>query len=417
MSKRIRIGILPVETAGYVEGLELGLKAIGMDVRAVSIEKHPMKYSQLAKNPKWSVWLSSITQTMNSKSVIFLTPLYLAGLTLRVWGSIWVLWRFDLIILNNGRSLLPFHVDLLLYRLKGIQIFSMLGHGSEIRPACLDCLGENTEFTKKEAKSIHNKCSSRRNYVRRVESLSHIVISTPTLSHYLRGRYVNGHLLGIPVSNPLDVIGSTPKAPDRKPSGKIKVVHIPSNPQIKGTKIITQVCSRLVAEGLIEFESKTGVPHTEALELLASSDLLVDWLYSDIYMPVLATEAAFLSKPAIVAGYAWDYLDQSKSRSSKPPVINIDPDELEETIRFYVRNPNELKALGSEAQAFVMERRDPSTVARKYVRLISNDQEFIAQVSLEPGPPQYSWGAGSSKEAINSLARISGFEHNCFKTR
>jgi hypothetical protein len=415
--RKIRIGVLPVETAGYVQGLEFGLNAIGMDVRAVSIEKHPMKYSQLAKKPKWSIWLSSITQTINSKSVIFLAPLYLAGLTLRIWGSIWVLWRFDLIILNNGRSLLPFHADLPLYRLKGIKIFSMLGHGSEIRPACLDCLGETTEFTKKDVKRILKKCSTRRNYVRRVESLSHIVISTPTLSQYLRRRYVNGHLLGIPVSNPLEAISPTPKVSDRKPPEKIKVVHIPSNPNIKGTRIITEVCSRLVAEGLIEFESKTGVSHTEALELLASSDLLVDWLYSDIYMPVLATEAAFLSKPAIVAGYAWEYLDSTSSRSTKPPVINIEPDDLEETIRFYLQNPNELKALGIRARDFVVERRNPYTVARKYARMIANDQDFIDQVSLNPGPPQYAWGAGSSKESIKSLAQSSGFSHNCFKTK
>jgi hypothetical protein len=77
--RKTRIGILPVETAGYVQGLEFALNAIGINVRAVSIEKHPMKHSQLAKNPKWSIWLSSITQTMSSKSVIFLPPLYLAN--------------------------------------------------------------------------------------------------------------------------------------------------------------------------------------------------------------------------------------------------------------------------------------------------------------------------------------------------
>jgi hypothetical protein len=353
---------------------------------------------------------------MNSKSVIFLVPLYLAGLALRIWGSIWVIWRFDLIILNNGRSLLPFHADLPLYRLKGIKIFSMLGHGSEIRPACLDCLGETTEFTRQDVKRILKKCATRRNYVRRVESLSHIVISTPTLSHYLRGRYVNGQLLGIPVSNPTEAITSEPKVLDRKPAEKIKVVHIPSSSNVKGTKIITEVCSRLVAEGLIEFELKTGVSHKEALELLASSDLLVDQLYSDVYMPVLATEAAFLSKPAIVAGYAWDFLDSTSSKSTKPPVINIEPDDLEETIRFYVKNPNELTALGARDKDFVVERRDPLTIARKYGRMISNDKEFIDEVSLYQGPPHYAWGAGSSKEALKSLAQSTGFSHSCYKT-
>jgi hypothetical protein len=413
----MRIGILPVETAGYVEGLESGLKAIGIDACAVSIDRHPMKYSQIAKNPRWSILLASVTETLNSNSSVFFPPLYLAGLALRLWGSIWVSLRFDLVILNNGRSLLPFHVDVLLYRFTGTKVISMLGHGSESRPACLDSLGETVEYTKKDVKRIHKKCFTRKNYVRRVEFLSHIVISTPTLSHYLRGSYVNGHLLGIPVKNPWNAIEPSPYKKEARSNGKIKIVHIPSDPSIKGTKIITEVCLRLVAEGLIEFESKARVTHTEALELLASSDLLVDWLYSDIYMPVLATEAAFLGKPAIVAGYAWDYLEDTTSKSTKPPVINIDPSDLEKTIRFYVKHSIELSNLGSEAQAFVMDKRTASVVASRYARLISNDREFIDQVSLNPGPPQYAWGAGSSRDAINSLARNSGFSHNCFKTK
>jgi hypothetical protein len=414
VKRKIKIGILPVETAGYVQGLEHGLKSIGFDVQAVSIDKNPANYTQIAKNPLWSKWLSSISENMNTNSLFLYPFFYLVSLSLRVFGTLWVVMRFTVLILNNGRSLLPFHLDLIVYRLFGLRIIAMMGHGSEIRPACIDSLGSTDNFSKRIRKRIYAKCASRKNYARRVENLSSLVISTPTLSHYLRRKFVNGHLLGIPVLNPLESIERETQNKGRELSGKIRIVHIPSEPILKGTAIISEVCERLVTEGLIEFETQTRITHVRALQMLSEADLLVDQLYSDLYMPVLATEAAFLEVPSIVAGYAWEFLNGTSSRKSQPPVINIDPEDLESKIRSLVSSPQEIKKIGKQARAFVTESRNPIVVARMYASLIYGDREFIEEISVTPNLKHYSWGCGSSKKAILALSRGSTKPHKCF---
>ena len=414
MKRKIKIGILPVETAGYVQGLEQGLKSIGFDAQAVSIDKNPANYTQISENPLWSKWLSSISEAMNTKGLLLYPFIYLVSLSLRVFGTLWVVMRFTVLILNNGRSLLPFHLDLIIYRLFGLRIIAMMGHGSEIRPACIDSLGSTQNFSKRSRKRIYAKCASRKNYAHRVESLSNLVISTPTLSHYLRKKFVNGHLLGIPVVNPLEFIEQETQTNRRERSGKIRIVHIPSEPILKGTTIISEVCERLVAEGLIEFETQTRVTHVKALQILSEADLLVDQLYSDLYMPVLATEAAFLEVPSIVAGYAWEFLNGTSSTRSQPPVINIDPEDLENKIRDLVSSPKEINTIGKQARAFVTESRNPIIVAKMYASVIYDDREFIEEMSVTPPLKPYTWGCGSSKEAILALRRGSTKPHKCF---
>jgi len=410
-----RIGIIPVETAGYVAGLESGLTSLGYSVRAVTIDTHPAKYGQLITNPLWAR-LECKVSDLRSLSHPFLHPvLFILSLALRTWGTLWVLQKFDHLILNNGRSLLPLHVDLLLYKARGISLIAMMGHGSEIRPACIDSLGDKRAFTTRQRRNIYKACFSRRRFVRRVESLAGIVISTPTLSHYLRRSYVNGHSLGIPVLFNFGLSSSEKTESQSGDSVRVpKVVHIPSQPNLKGTALIMELCQQLEKEGLMTFEMKSKVTHRETVELLAGADLLVDQLYSDIYMPVLATEAAFLSKPAVVAGYAWGYLEETSSRSYKPPVINVEPEELERTLRGLIRDSSKLVQIGKEAEEYVKNRRDSVSVAKRYVGLLEDRREYIIGISEDPTKPKYLFGCGSSREAISALSGKLDVRHRCF---
>ena len=410
----MRVTLLPVETAGYVSGLVAGLLEIGVNARAILIENHPAKYLQTTRNPAWARWTANLTHQKNNTGKVVSPILYLSGLALRLFGCVWVAAKSDQIILNNGRSLLPFQLDLLLYRILGIRVIAMMGHGSEIRPACIDSLGETEIYSAKEINLIHGECKKRRSFVRRVEAWSDLVISTPTISHYLRRSYVNGHLLGIPVSMPPEIsTNSDPHSYDSAPD-KLRVVHVPSAPNSKGTRVITELCLDLQSEGLIEFRVASQVTHLDAIRLLSESDLLLDQIYSDVYMPVLASEAAFLGKPSIVAGYAWHFLDSTSSRMSKPPVINILPDDLEATLRDLARNSGELQKIGLLAQKFVEGNRTPAAIAKKYVKILSDDRAYISEMKVEPGPTHYLWGCGSSRVAILSLAQVYRGKHSCF---
>ncbi len=410
----MKVTLLPVETAGYVAGLENGLLSLGVKVRAAIIERHPARYPQVTPNPQWAEWVAILTELKNNSGKSIAPVFYAFALVLRVFGSMWVAARSDHVILNNGRSLLPLQLDLLLYKAFGIRIIAMMGHGSEIRPACIDSLGETQRFFAGEIRRIHRRCKKRKAFVRRVESWSNLVISTPSISHYLSKSFVNGHLLGIPVSMPGHIEIKSSSCEGHREAKKLRVVHVPSAPNSKGTKLISDLCSALESEGLIEFRIASQVTHREALQLLSDSDVLLDQAYSDIYMPVLATEAAFLGKPAIVAGYAWDYLDNTSSRISKPPVINVLPDDLEATLRGLSIEPETLRALGEKAEKFVSAQRTPDIIAEKYLRLLSDDRAYIEEMKVNPGQPPYLWGCGSSRQAIEALARDSRGLHACF---
>jgi hypothetical protein len=413
MKGSMRVILLPVETAGFLSGLEKGLLELGVDARAVTIENHPSQYSRFTRNPEWASQIADLTNLKNRGGKPLAPLIYTLALALRLWGSVWVAVRATHIILNNGRSLLPWQLDVLLYRSLGIQVIAMMGHGSEIRPACIDSLGENQRFAKGEIRRIYRQCRNRKRFARRVERWSHLVISTPTISHYLRMPYINSHLIGIPVSLPSGI--KPPREFSAQPLARsVKVVHVPSAPGAKGTEVIMSLCLDLEAEGLIKFKAISGVTHSEAIQMLSESDLLLDQVYSDVYMPVLATEAAFLGKPSIVAGYSWDYLDCTSSRLSKPPVINVLPQEIEETLRSLVAKPSEIQEIGRLAKKFVETHRTPSVIGEKYLRLLSGDEDFLAEILVKPGPPHYIWGCGSSMSAIRSLAFGSRSQHTCF---
>lgn len=412
MSKK-RIGIIPVETAGYVAGLESGLSALGYEVRAVTIGDHVFEYGQLQENPLWARWSVKASKARSQGKSVSSFGLAVASLALRVWGTLWVLVNFDQIVLNDGRSLLPLHLDLVLYRARGIKLVAMMGHGSEIRPACIDSLGDTRTFSARERNIVHRRCFARRRFVRRVECLVHVVISTPTLSHYLQKPYVNGHLLGIPIPRQRFPENQSPLRTRDKQRLVPKVVHIPSQPLVKGSERIVELCRTLEREGLIEFEVKSGLTHFEAIALLGTCDLLIDQAYSDVYMPVLATEAAFLGKPALVAGYAWDFLDRTTSILAKPPVINVGPDEMESILRKLLSDPIRMEMIGRKAKEFVLCQRTADEVARKYEPILSLQDNYISEISEKPALAKYAWGCGSSMESINALAQA-GKLHRCF---
>ncbi|SFR95715.1 hypothetical protein SAMN04487846_1222 [Microbacterium sp. cf046] len=55
-----------------------------------------------------------------------------------------------------------------------------------------------------------------------------------------------------------------------------RVVHVPSNPLVKGTAEITPVLERLHADGVIEYVSVSGVGHAEMPAIFAGADIVVD---------------------------------------------------------------------------------------------------------------------------------------------
>lgn len=76
------------------------------------------------------------------------------------------------------------------------------------------------------------------------------------------------------------------------------IVHIPSNPRIKGTDAFTAAAKKLKEEGVADYKMITGVTHYEALKAVYEADIVVDQLVIGEY-GVLAIEAMALGKPTV----------------------------------------------------------------------------------------------------------------------
>jgi hypothetical protein len=307
----------------------------------------------------------------------------------------------------------------------GIRVIAMLGHGSEARPPCLDCLGD--ALAAEKILSLPRECKARRSFVRRVEALSHVVISTPTIGHYLTKDFLNGNDIGIPVIPPDIEDKGYSLEPDESQLEKhnssskeapLKVVHAPSNPRIKGSEIITRVLEKLERDGLIEFKLVIGQTNQQVRETLSNSDLLVDQLYSDIPLPVLASEAAFFGVPTMIGSINWPEITTNFSSDSLPPAIFIHPDNLEEELRNHAINRVKIESVSVLVRSFVSQHRNPRAIASLYEPIIlGNKRSYEGIRSIDPKQISYVSGCGSSQEAINQAKKdIHGNSRPCWNS-
>ena len=381
---------------------------LGWDARSITISHHPFSYFVGVKNPAWAALVCDAAKlAATKKSRLIKIVIYLFTLVLRAFGALWVAASFRVVVLNAGRSLLPLHLDLILYRLLGIRVIAMLGHGSEARPPCIDSLGE--ELTIEQASELSQSCKSRKRFVRRAEALSSLVISTPTIGHYLTRPFVNSNDFGIPIRSPSteELLQVSEESKHRTAFKLLRVVHAPSNPKVKGSEKIIHALTKLDLEGLIEFELIQGLPNSEVIRALRRSDLLVDQLYSDLPLPVLASEAAFLAVPTMIGSLDWGGVRKHFRNDQWSPAVYIHPDELEKELRKLIPKVNELKEIGRKARMFVKAMKSPGVVALSYEKIILGD--FLSQSEIRLFHPKqitYRAGCGSSQRAIDESRNI-----------
>ena len=132
--------IAPIEVAGYYTNLNKGLKSLGVKCDYVTFDHHPFGYGgeslspcliRLAKRCNRSKF-NQITNPLSSLCQRLAFE-FLVGL----WG-IYAIFKYDIFIFGFGRSLLRWNIDLPLLKILRKKTISVLGHGSEARPAFID---------------------------------------------------------------------------------------------------------------------------------------------------------------------------------------------------------------------------------------------------------------------------------------
>lgn len=399
-----RIVLGPLEVSGYYGNLVAGFNGIGVEARFISNIPHPFEYEEPTRNPYLARRASAAFSRFHEKNglgkVLALLDFGISS-TLLVF---WLLPKFDVFIAAWGKSYMPLNIDLILFRLAGKQIIVNLGHGSEARPPYMAPIstGKNSELGP-ELRKIYVQTKRTRAKVQFLESIAHKVVGLGTTGHFLKHPFFDFYRLGIPTRAADGV-----RLQNSKQNKNLLILHLPSKPELKGTKDIEIVMRSLAKiHSNIDFQIVTKVSHEEALAKIAKADLVIDQLWSDIPMAVVSTEAASLGVPSLIGGYAWDYWRgwaANHGNQFLPPSILIEPERMRETLEKIIEGKIDLATLSKEQEEFVQKVWNPSKVAENYLALIKG--ESPANWLIHPETINYPWGIGRSKTETLKLTKL-----------
>jgi glycosyltransferase involved in cell wall biosynthesis len=401
--RRVRILVSPVEIAGYYRNLCEGFRKLGVSYDFVTIADHPFGYAGETCNPillRIVRWLKRFQD--NPKYPFAIRAFCALPIEfLRVIWAIGIVWRYDVFIFGFGQTLVLNNLDLPLLKLMGKTVICNLGHGSEARPSYINgaYLGKDGKVEPSLAR-LSRLAKKQRKRVLRFERHASILVGAPySTTQFALKRMVNWFALGVPFDGPLD------DSPDHEPSqgikaaiekSAVKILHAPSRPTLKGTKLIIDAVDELRRKGYeIDLTLLQGRPFSDVILELAKCDFVVDQVYSDTPMATFAAEAAWFGKPAVVGGYGLDRIGMHIPDSMMPISKTCHPDFIQLAIEELIVDRDRRELLGEEARKFVCEKWSTVNVAKRYIRLIEFD--IPDHWWLEPSSVVYFEGCGQSE--------------------
>lgn len=149
-------------------------------------------------------------------------------------------------------------------------------------------------------------------------------------------------------------------------NGPLKIVHAPTNRDIKGTHHLLHAVSKLDAKfpGEVELVLVEGLSHAEALKQYAEADLVVDQLLVGWYGG-FAVEAMLLGKPVVVRIEENDlkFIQPDMARDLKHAVINTGPVGLYDTLLQCLGERDKLQSVARAGYEYALKWHAPRYVA------------------------------------------------------
>jgi hypothetical protein len=403
MPRRVFIGLS--EVAGYYGGLQRGLNEIGVKTSFIDESDHPFRYGRR----RWYARMCRLLDDLELLSGTARPPLrvlvraaavavWLAKLAYRVALFAWAVARHDVFIIGAGRSILP-GVDLPILRVLGkkvVVVFTGSDHrppylsGRTIREVGVDGFDRVLALSRETRAAV---VSAERNGRAIVALGASAQFHSRPFAHFLA--------IGIPVDLP--DVAPTPAL--RLFTGKgVRVLHCPSDPVNKGSARVRAAIASIRRRGAeIDYVELTGRPHSEILSAIAAADVVVDEVFTDTPMAVLATEAAWLGKPVVVTGYYAAEMERDLPPGLRPPTAFAHPDLLEATIERLVCDESARLELGRRAKAFVESSWPPALIARRILDLA--DGRGDPGWTYDPARLGYVHGWGIEEELLKNRLR------------
>lgn len=395
----MRVLVGPVEIAGVAKGLVKGFIENGAEAKLVLSDKHPFSYG--GSNDSWfiRVW-QAIGGRRGSTPAQYLLRKALYVALHMAWGWLILLWsifRFDGYVFLFGRTLTDARLELVLLKVLRKKIV-FINVGSDFRPPYMD--GGVFPWTNPSPniKKVMRRARRLKNKIVFIEKYADCIVSAPGSAQFHEKPFINWFSMGVPAAFENDAA----TVPDGM--GRVRILHSPSNPTVKGSDRICEVIERLIARGYpIDFFKLQGVSNQEVLNRLAHCDLVVDQLYSDLPLAVLGSEAARFGKPCVVAGYMAEGVSRYIREEDIPPSVYVLPDNLEAAVEELVCNADLREKLGLRAQSFVRQHWSCSAVAKRYLELFEG--RVRAEWWFDPARIDYVGGCGMPIDYVRFLVR------------
>lgn len=383
----------PIEIAGYFARLRIGLEAVGVRSMYVDLAEHPFLYVESPPANR----ITRLARLSARRGHAGPRPVRAYWKFVSVAARTVILLRAllscDTFVFGAAHTLLG-RRELPLLRLLGKRIV-VIFFGSEIRPSYLDGIEAGSGATPSPS-TLVAATRRKRSRVRGLERYADAIVSHGPMSHLLARPFVSWLEIGIPTT-PDDAGGEA-----RAVSGPVRVLHAPSDTGAKGTAEIRATVTSLIDEGLpIEYLELRKLPNAEVRAALSGADIVVDQLYSDTPMAVLASEAAAAGRPAIVGSLDWVGALDRVSHEATPPTVRCSPEELEPVLRRLVASAAEREKLGRHAREFVTDRWNPEAVARRFLAVC--DGTAPVEWMRSPADIEYVSGAGLSRARLASV--------------
>lgn len=392
----MRVFVGPFEIAGYYGRLAAALRQIGVDAVAVDLGEHRFRYGREKTTSVWiaaAVWAERRFRASRDGPAAVRTVWRALQVLTRVGLVGWSIWRFDAFVFGFGNTLL-FGRELPLLRLfRKRLVFTF--NGSDARPPYIDGadMAASRGTTVDECIAMARR---KKALIRRIERHAHAVVSLPTFSHFFERPVVDYLRVGAPW------MSATVGAGRDESGGEIRILHSPSDPEVKGSDQIRATVDAMRAAGqplrLVELRE---VPNEAVRAEIARADFVIDQLYSDTPMAVFSTEAAAAGVPAIVGSYAWPELRDLYPDDVLPPVEPCHPDGLAAAIDRLADDAEYRVALGARARAFVEANWAAERIAERYMTILRG--ETPEGWLFDPKDVRYLGGVGLPEERTREI--------------
>ncbi|MCC6865831.1 MAG: glycosyltransferase [Ignavibacteria bacterium] len=324
MKKKIKVLCGYANTGGIAYKIAEGLRKSGVKADAVVIDEHTFSYGYHKKlkfaDPKFSFVNRLIKYYYFIKHTL----------------------KYDIFIFNTRSTMLSRKGDLKFLKLLGKKT-AMIYVGCDIRDKEY-YLNSNEKYT------VCKNCSDE--YQKKIrcimtEKINETKIIQKNASHTFSHPF-DANILGNKYSYLYLLLELDKYIPKYDVNNKVKIVHIPSDDGIKGTKYILEAVEKLKGENIsFDFKLIRNIPHNKVIEEIQNADILIDQMVAGWY-GLISVESMALGKTTVcyLRKDLYNYIPDI-------PIINLNPDNLAQGLKELIHNKQKLIEYGNAGRKFV----------------------------------------------------------------